>query len=75
MLNILLTYTRPKLKYKLLLNNARNDNDTQESLLMTWINLNSNMDKWLYTLQSVGWNYLSIHKLQLLYRWSLEMDK
>ena len=23
----------------------------------------------------VGWNYLSIHKIQRLHRWSLEMDK
>ena len=33
------------------------------------------MDKYLHSLQCVEWNYLSIPKLQQLYRWSLEMDK
>ena len=33
------------------------------------------MDKQLHPLQCVGWNYLSIPKLQCLHRWSLGLDK
>ena len=44
-------------------------------LLLTWFNFNPSMDKWLHVLQSVGWNYLSIPKLQRCNRWSLGMDK
>ena len=36
---------------------------------------NPRMDKWLHALLGVGWNYLSIPKLQRFYRWSLGMDK
>ena len=43
--------------------------------ILTYINLNSNIDKKLHTSQSVGWNYSSIPKLQRLHRWSLWMDK
>ena len=44
-------------------------------LLITWFNFNPSMDKELHPLQRVGWNYLSIPKLQRLHRWSLGMDK
>ena len=44
-------------------------------LFLTWINFNPSMDKWLHSQESVEWNYLSIPKLQRLYRWSLMMDK
>ena len=43
-------------------------------LLLTWINLNPSMDKWLHTHKNVGWNNLSIPKLQWLHRWCLGMD-
>ena len=33
-------------------------------LLLTSINFDSSMNTYLYILQSVGWNYLSISKLQ-----------
>ena len=39
------------------------------------INFNSCMDNWSHPLYSVGWNYLSIPKLQRCNRWSLGMDK
>ena len=42
-------------------------------LLLTW--LNPNIDKWSHAQKSVGWNYLSIPKLQWLHHWSLGMDK
>ena len=32
--------------------------------LRAWINFNPSMDKWLYPLQRVRWNYLSFPKLQ-----------
>ena len=44
-------------------------------LLLTWFNLNPSMDKSLDPQKSVGWNYLSITKLQRLHRLSLGMDK
>ena len=44
-------------------------------LLLTWFNFNPSMDKQLHPLWSVGWNYLSIPKLQRCNRWSLGMDK
>ena len=44
-------------------------------LLLTWFNFNPSMDKWLQAWLSVGWNYLSIPKLQRLHRWSLGMYK
>ena len=44
-------------------------------LSITWFNFNHRMDKLSHNLQSVGWNYLSIPKLQRLHRWSLGMDK
>ena len=47
----------------------------QGPLLLTWINFNHSMDKQLHTLKSVGWNYLSIPKLQRLQQLSLGMDK
>ena len=34
-------------------------------LLLTWINFNPSMDKKSYAQESMGWNYLSIPKLQL----------
>ena len=40
-----------------------------------WINFNPSMDKLSHAQYSVGWNYLSIPKLQELYCWSLGMDK
>ena len=33
------------------------------------------MNKWFHPLLSVGWNFLSIHKLHWCNRWSLWMDK
>ena len=42
-------------------------------LLLTWINFNPSMDKQLYPLPSMGWNYLSFPKPQRSNRWSLEM--
>ena len=42
--------------------------------LLTWINLNPGMDKYLHPLWSVGWNDLSITKPQRLHRWILGMD-
>ena len=47
----------------------------QKPLLLTWFNFNPSMDKLLRAMKSVGWNYLSIPKLQRLHRWSLGMDK
>ena len=35
------------------------------------VNLFNSTDKLLHPLQSVGWNYLSIRKLQRVHRWSL----
>ena len=43
--------------------------------LLIWIDFNPSMDKLLHAQKSVGWNYLSIPKLQRLHRWSLGMDK
>ena len=39
-------------------------------LLLTSFNFDTSMDKQLYPLLSVGWNYLSIPKLQWYNRWS-----
>ena len=47
----------------------------QRPLLLAWINFNSSTDKWLHPLWSVGWNYLSIPKLQLFHCWSFGMDR
>ena len=44
-------------------------------LLLTRINYNPSMDKWLHQLWSVAWNYLSILEFQWCSRWSLGMDK
>ena len=33
-------------------------------LLQIWINLNTNMDRWIHDHYSRGWNYVSIPKLQ-----------
>ena len=43
------------------------------TLLLSWINLNLNMDKYNHIHRNVGWNYLSFRKLQRLHRWSLGM--
>ena len=45
------------------------------TLLLTWTNLNPSMNKWLYPLKCVGWNYLSIPKPQRCNRWRLRMEK
>ena len=45
------------------------------SLISTWINLIHSMDKSSHAQSSVGWNYLSIPKLQRFNRWSLGMYK
>ena len=45
-----------------------------EPLLLIRINCNPNMDKQLRPLYSVGWNYLTILKLQQCNRWRLGMD-
>ena len=37
----------------------------------TWINLDPSMDKYPHSLWHVGWNYLSIPKLQWFHHWSL----
>ena len=47
----------------------------QWPLLLTWFNFNPSMNNWLHPFQSVGWNNLSIPKLQLCNHWSLGMDK
>ena len=44
------------------------------TLLLTWINFNPSMDKYSHAQLSVGWNCLSIPKLQWLHHWSLGMD-
>ena len=44
-------------------------------LLLTWFNFNPSMDKQLHIQQRMGWNYLSIPKLQRCNRWSLRIDK
>ena len=44
-------------------------------ILLTWFNFNPSMDKESHALLSVGWNYLSIPKLQRCNRWNLGMDK
>ena len=41
-------------------------NDNQWPLLLTWFNFNPNMDNQLHAQKSVGWNDLSIPKLQRL---------
>ena len=38
-------------------------------------NMDPSMDKYSHIQQSVEWNYLSIHQLQWLHRWSLGMYK
>ena len=43
--------------------------------ISNFIHFNLNMDKELHPSLSVGWNYLSIPKLQRCNRWSLRMDK
>ena len=47
----------------------------QGDISLTWMNFNPNMDEQSHTQWSVGWNYLSIPKLQLLHRWSLGKHK
>ena len=47
----------------------------QEPLLLTWINLNHSMDKYLRPLWNVGWNCLFIPELQRRSRWSFGIDK
>ena len=42
-------------------------------LLLTWVNFNPSIDKYMKPLQNVGWNYQSIPKR--LYRLWLGMDK
>ena len=42
---------------------------------LTWINFNPNMDKYPHAHGSLGWNHLSIPKLQRHIRWSLGMDE
>ena len=37
--------------------------------LLTWINFNLSMDKWVHPLWYVKWNYLSIPKLKFWYGW------
>ena len=44
------------------------------SLLLKRVNLNPSMDKKSYAQKSIGWNYLSLPKLQRQNRWSLEME-
>ena len=44
-------------------------------LLLTWIDFNPSLDKLLHPSWNVGWNYLSIPKLQWWNCWSLGMDK
>ena len=43
--------------------------------LLTRINVNPSMDKWLHAQKSVGCNDLSIPKLHRFHRWSLGIDK
>ena len=47
----------------------------QGPLLLTWIYFNPSMDMLSHPLSNVGWNYLSIPKVQRCNRWSLGMDK
>ena len=42
--------------------------------LFTHLNFNSSMDKLFPQPDRLGWNFLSIPKLQRLHRWSLRMD-
>ena len=67
------------------------DNATVNTIVGVWIHaenlipvanftnmvllLYPSMDKWLHPSQCVGWNVLSIPKIQRLHRWSLGMDK
>ena len=44
-------------------------------LLLAWINFDPTKGKYSGLLWSVGWNYLSIPKLQRLHHISLGMDK
>ena len=45
-------------------------------LLLTWNNFNPSMDEWVITsIKNLGWNHMSIPKLQWCSRWSLGMDK
>ena len=46
----------------------------QGPLLLTWFNLNLYMNKKSFAQYSVGWNYLSIPKLEQLHHWILGMD-
>ena len=43
--------------------------------LLSWFNFNPSMDKYNHMPSKVGWDYLSIPKLQRFHRWSLGMDK
>ena len=43
-------------------------------LPLTRINFNPSMDKLLHPLWNLGWNYLSIPRLQRLHSWSSGMD-
>ena len=38
-------------------------------ILLTWFDFNPSMDKYLHPLSCMGWNYLSIPKLQRYNRW------
>ena len=45
-----------------------------EAHFINMVNMvNPSMDNWSHAQQSVGWNYLSISKLQRLHHWSLGM--
>ena len=45
------------------------------NLLLAWINFNPTNDEQLNTLQSVGWHYISILKLQRLSIWNFGVDE
>ena len=44
-------------------------------ILLTWINFNIAMAKWVYTQWSMRLNYSSIPKFQWLHNWSFGVDK
>ena len=58
-----------------LISNSMTDIHPTPLFLLTRFNLNPCMDKYSHPLYSVGWNYLSIPKLQWLNSWSLGMDR
>ena len=71
-LQIMFTFT---IDLDLMLLDYKAGSAPRDPFLLIWVHFNPSMDKYSHAKYSVGWNYLSMPKLQRLYRWSLVMDK